>query len=131
MPQNPLSTISSTPLFAVIDLPGMVTIFAIYRVLSVLSLWFLSFASHTPLLRWLVLPESDSLPPDIDPFYAFPANLSSYGEGQIIRSRPVAHGNFIRHVGSVVQVLYRTNNTQHEVCRALSTLLQVCTASGL
>ena len=50
--------------------------------------------------------------PNIDPFYAIPANASSYANGAVIRSRPV-DTNIALNVGQSFQVLYKSTNTKN------------------
>lgn len=86
----------------------------IYDAGSVLAVLFLIFVRETP-LAWFLFPASDGLAPDRSAFYTAPANLSTYHAGEPIWSQRSSHGALVRSVGSVHQLLYRTNTTQHEV----------------
>lgn len=67
--------------------------------------------------------DNPTVAPDRDPFYVPPSNLSSYQNGQIIWSRPVAPPAIQDPgVGSVAQVLYRTTNTQNESSATVATV---------
>lgn len=88
---------------------------ALYDVVSIFAIFLLVSWERSP-LGWILFPKSKADAPDRDPFYVAPSNLSSYHEGQPIRSRPATSGRLFRNVGAVHQVLYRTNDTQHEVC---------------
>lgn len=70
-----------------------------------------------------VIPRDTPLPPSRDPFYVPPGNLSSYQPGQIISSRVVAPPAVQDPaVGHVVQVLYRTINTNGNASSTVATV---------
>ena len=67
-----------------------------------------------------VLAASPSDGPAHDPFYALPANLSSFSDGQMIRQRPITtsiDGSF-----SSLQVLYKSPTAQMEVDATVVTI---------
>lgn len=64
---------------------------------------------------------SASLPPSEDPFYHFPDDLDTYGNGTIIRSRPV-NTSFAAVANSSYQLFYRTTSAVGNASAALTTV---------
>ncbi|OBT60935.1 hypothetical protein VE03_09271 [Pseudogymnoascus sp. 23342-1-I1] len=66
--------------------------------------------------------------PDVDPFYAAPAGLSSAKPGDILRSRPVpypiaAFNTAVVNLKGAYQILYRTTDSNGQPEAAMTTLL--------
>ncbi|KFZ11785.1 hypothetical protein V502_07397 [Pseudogymnoascus sp. VKM F-4520 (FW-2644)] len=66
--------------------------------------------------------------PDVDPFYAAPAGLSSAKPGDILRSRPVpypiaAFNTAVVNLKDAYQILYRTTDSNGQPEAAMTTLL--------
>ena len=73
---------------------------------------------------WADDPPAGSVPPDQDPFYSAPADIGTYGPGQVVASRKVTPkaGN-LADTTDAWQISYRTNDSHDRAELTVTTLL--------